>query len=600
MFRRLFALPLCCAVLFLAILNDAPRGQSGGAGQPASGATTMLGSVVDASLAPLPGVIVTLERDGKVVTKTTSGADGTFRFSNVAAGSYRVRAERAGFTTVDREVRIPAGVATVKLPIVLARPGDKPAEAQMNESVTKQQTAGGVAATPPAPIAAPSPVLAAPRIAGGGGGRGGGMGIDTVGSSSYPGRPYPPEIYDPWAGYRYRHSGERYAHVEPNRFQSAWDSPLSTFGADVDTASYSNVRRFLSSGQLPPRDAVRVEEFVNYFRFDYAVPRDGRPDRAHDGDRRLSVGAVAQARADRRAREAQPAPREIDGRNIVLLIDVSGSMAPPERLPLLKTALGMFVDTLRPDDRARDRHLRGHERRRAAVDRRRVIATRFSARSRACRAGGSTNGGRGSSRPIASRARPSFPAASIASFSPPTATSTSASSASAICSHLIERERDSGVFLSVLGVGSGNLKDRTMEMLADKGNGHYAYLDSLQEARRVLVREGDATLETVAKDVKFQVEFNPAIVTRVEADRLRESAARRAGLQRRSQGRRRDGRWTHGHGALRDRSRRRREPEFRSRIGSAARRSAEVSGRVDSRRRSRGHRRPTRRDRANG
>ena len=110
-------------------------------------------------------------------------------------------------------------------------------------------------------------------------------------------------------------------------------------------------------------------------------------------------------------------------------------------------------------------------------------------------------------------------------------------SARAICCISSSARRESGVFLSVFGVGTGNLKDATMEMLADQGNGHYAYLDSLQEARRVLVREGDATLETVAKDVKFQVEFNPAIVSRVEADRLREPRAGRAGLQRRPQGR---------------------------------------------------------------
>ena len=134
---------------------------------------------------------------------------------------------------------------------------------------------------------------------------------------------------------------------------------------------------------------------------------------------------------------------------------------------------------------------------------------------------------------------------------------------------LIEQERKSGVFLTVLGVGEGNLQDSTMESLADKGNGHYAYLDSLDEARKVLVREMDATLVTVAKDVKIQVEFNPRQVAGVSADRLREPPPGGRGLQRRRQGRRRDGGRPHRHGALRDRARR---PARARRIG----RSAEV------------------------
>ena len=255
---------------------------------------------------------------------------------------------------------------------------------------------------------------------------------------------------------------------------------------------------------------MRVEEFVNYFRFAYAAAARRPADRAHDGDRRLPVGAVAQARADRRARDGA-GPREINGRNIVLLIDVSGSMAPPERLPLIKTALGMFVDTLRPDDTLAIVTYAGTSgvalpptpaRQRDVIQR--AIAS--------LNAGGSTNGAQGLI--TAYRiAREAFIPGGVNRV----ILATDGDFNVGITSQrdllqLIERERESGVFLSVFGVGSGNLKDATMEMLADKGNGHYAYLDSLQEARRVLIREGDATLETVAKDVKFQVEFNPAVV----------------------------------------------------------------------------------------
>ena len=319
--------------------------------------------------------------------------------------------------------------------------------------------------------------------------------------------PYDP----PWSGYRYVHSGERYAHVDPNRFQSALTQPLSTFGADVDTASYTNVRRFLSQGQLPPRDAVRVEEFLNYFKFEYDAPRNGQPiaitTEVGDapwapGHKLVLVGA--------RARTARP--REIEGRNIVLLLDVSGSMAPPERLPLIRTALRMFVDTLRPDDRLAIVTYAGWSGVALPSTPARLRDQIHSAIDR-LNAEGSTNGGQGLI--MAYRvAREAFIPGGVNRV----ILATDGDFNVGITSQrdllqLIERERESGVFLSVLGVGSGNLKDATMEMLANRGNGHYAYLDSLQEARRVLVREADATLETVAKDVKFQVEFNPAVVS---------------------------------------------------------------------------------------
>jgi Ca-activated chloride channel family protein len=310
-------------------------------------------------------------------------------------------------------------------------------------------------------------------------------------------------------------AGETYAHVDPSTFHRTADRPLSTFGADVDTASFSNVRRFLSAGQLPPPDAVRVEELVNYFRFDYPEPRGGHPIAitTEIGDcpwaprhKLLLVGARAKATAE----------REVAGRNLVLLVDVSGSMAPDDKLPLLRTALRLFVDTLQPDD-----HLAivtyagtsGVALPSTPVRRREVIHRAIAALS----AGGSTNGGHGLV--IAYRiARQAFIPGGVNRV----ILASDGDFNVGIVSRegllrLIERERESGVFLSVFGVGTGNLRDATMEMLADRGNGHYAYLDSLQEARRMLVREAGATLETVAKDVKFQVEFNPA---RVAAWRL--------------------------------------------------------------------------------
>jgi Ca-activated chloride channel family protein len=301
----------------------------------------------------------------------------------------------------------------------------------------------------------------------------------------------------------------RYAHVEPNRFNLTSVEPLSTFGADVDTASFANVRRFLNEGRLPPADAVRIEEFVNYFKFDYDAPsRDRAVSITSEvgecpwapGHRLVLVGARAQSAAE------EDAPR-----NLVFLIDVSGSMQPAERLPLLKTALAMFVGTLRPSDEISIVTYAGNSgvalRPTMARHRERILDAIAS-----LSAGGSTNGAAGLM--LAYRlARQEFVSGGVNRIILATDGDFNVGiTGQRDLYQLIDREKRSGVFLSVLGVGTNNLQDRTMEMLADKGNGHYSYLDSLQEARRVLIREGDSTLETVAKDVKFQVEFNPAVV----------------------------------------------------------------------------------------
>jgi Ca-activated chloride channel family protein len=302
----------------------------------------------------------------------------------------------------------------------------------------------------------------------------------------------------------------RYAPIIANPFHLTADQPLSTFAADVDTASYTNVRRFLNKGQLPPADAVRIEEMVNYFRFSYPEPPRDRPvsitteigDCPWDPTHKLAlIGLRAKPIDD----------REVKGRNITLLLDVSGSMSPPERLPLIKTATRMFVDTLRDDDRVAIVVYAGASGLvlpATAGTHRQMIHDAIEN----LQAGGSTNGADGIA--LAYQvARANFIKGGInrvilatdGDFNVGVTTRDG-------LLNLIEREKQSGIFLSVLGVGTDNLKDDTMSMLADKGNGHYTYLDSIQAARRVLIQEGGATLETVAKDVKLQIEFNPAQV----------------------------------------------------------------------------------------
>jgi Ca-activated chloride channel family protein len=304
---------------------------------------------------------------------------------------------------------------------------------------------------------------------------------------------------------------ESYKAAPEHLFRRVADEPLSTFSIDVDTAAYANVRRFLNDGQLPPPAAVRVEEMINYFRYDYAQPK---------GDVPFSVTTeLAESPWNPRHRLVLVGlqGREIDDdgrtpRNLVFLLDVSGSMTSPDKLPLVRNAMRMLVDVLEPRDRVAIVVYAGQSG--VALpsttgDRKEVIHEAIAR----LQAGGSTNGGAGI-RLAYQIAREHFIKKGVNRV----VLATDGDFNVGITSHdellrLIEEERKSGIFLSVLGVGTGNLKDATMEMLADKGNGNYSYLDSLQEARKVLVREAGSTLVTIAKDVKIQVEFNPQTVS---------------------------------------------------------------------------------------
>jgi Ca-activated chloride channel family protein len=303
---------------------------------------------------------------------------------------------------------------------------------------------------------------------------------------------------------------EAYDKIDENRFHRVADDPLSTFSIDVDTASYANVRRFLNEGRLPPADAVRIEELINYFRFDYG-------DRAGDAPFAIATEVTAcpwnpKHKLALIGLQSQKLTQErTPPRNLVFLLDVSGSMTPPDKLPLVKTAMRMLVDTLTPADRVAIVVYAGASglvlpstpgNRKPEIQR--AIAE--------LRPGGSTNGAAGIQLAYDTAAqgfiRNGINRVILATDGDFNVGVTSQGE----LIRLIEEKRERGIFLSVLGVGTGNLKDSTMEKLADRGNGNYAYLDSLHEARRVLIAEAGATLATVAKDVKIQVEFNPRAV----------------------------------------------------------------------------------------
>ncbi|MDB4905640.1 MAG: hypothetical protein JWO05_424 [Gemmatimonadetes bacterium] len=310
---------------------------------------------------------------------------------------------------------------------------------------------------------------------------------------------------------RERFNTEEYARVEDNAFTSTRSHPLSTFSIDVDRASYSNVRRFvMSEHRLPPKGAVRVEELVNYFPYQYQAPTDGRPV-AISAD----VGQAPWNASHRLVRIALQAPRipleKLPPNNLVFLIDVSGSMMPANKLPLLKQSLRLLVNELREQDRVAIVVYAGQAGlvlpSTPASDRERILDALMS-----LEAGGSTAGGAGI-RLAYEVAKQNF----IRGGNNRVILATDGDfnvgvSSTGDLERLIEEKRAEGTFLTVLGFGMGNLKDSRMETLADRGNGNYAYIDDLLEAQKTLVRELGGTLVTVAKDVKLQVEFNPAKV----------------------------------------------------------------------------------------
>ncbi len=306
-------------------------------------------------------------------------------------------------------------------------------------------------------------------------------------------------------------SGEGYEKLPENEFLKSSDEPLSTFSIDVDTASYSNMRRFVTQGRVPPADAVRIEEFVNYFNYDYPEP-EGQDPFSISTEVAPCPWAPGHTLAQIGIKGRSIGMDQLPARNLVFLLDVSGSMNNADKLPLLKRGLGMLARELRPQDSVAIVVYAGAS---GLV----LPATPGSQRSKIIdaleqlRAGGSTNGGQGIELAY-SVAQNSFKKDGINRVILATDGDFNVGTRDrAALERLIEGKRKSGVFLTVLGFGRGNLKDSTMELLADKGNGNYAYIDSVREAEKVLVREAGATLATIAKDVKIQVEFNPRLVS---------------------------------------------------------------------------------------
>ena len=424
------------------------------------------GTVRDHLGTPLAGAVVLLDgrRPG-----VRSDARGRYRLEGVSAGRHVLRATLAGHQPFQRERVVPEGGRLTQDNVLAAQPvpeSRREVARQDKESVLYRRA---------------MPMAAAP-----------GVGLKAFGSIQTP------------------FNTEDYRHFNDNRFLTVAANPLSTFAVDVDAASYANVRRFLTEGQLPPADAVRVEELINYFPYDYPDPRGEHPfslttasmPAPWASDHRLVLVGIQGQRvtADR-----------LPPSNLVFLLDVSGSMSSPDKLPLVKRAFRLLVEQLRPQDRVAIVVYAG-----AAglvlpstpgSDRETILAALDR-----LEAGGSTAGGAGIKLAYdVARDHRIEGGNNRVILATDGDFNVGVSSEGELVRLVDERKRE-GTFLTVLGFGTGNLKDSRMEALADKGNGHYAYVDDILEARKVFVQELGATLLTIAKDVKVQVEFNPAQV----------------------------------------------------------------------------------------
>jgi Ca-activated chloride channel family protein len=424
------------------------------------------GLVADDVGAPLSDAVIQVVGTSRVAPTNAAG-EYSIRLEAASGDTVTVRARRIGYEVESRRVALAGDTVRVDFKL-------KQAINRLQEVVT---TAGAYTAQ--------RQTL--------------GFSIAASAASGYPAAP------DPLPADR-----ERYARIVDNAFLSVASEPLSTFSVDVDRASYANVRRFVNQQQMPPKDAVRIEELINYFPYEYADPSDAHPIAV-----RANVAAAPWRPAHRVVRIGVQAKRVAASRippsNLVFLIDVSGSMQAPNKLPLVQRSIGLLIDQLREEDRVALVVYAGA----AGL----VLPSTSGAQKEAIRAavnrlsaGGSTAGGAGIQLAY-DVARQNF----IKGGNNRVILATDGdfnvgASDDGSLTRLIEARRTEGTFLTVLGYGYGNINDQMLEQLADKGNGNYAYIDDLAEAKKMFGSELTSTIYTVAKDVKLQVEFNPSVV----------------------------------------------------------------------------------------
>jgi Ca-activated chloride channel homolog len=467
---------------------------------PQSKGVVIVGEVTDDALQPLASTTITTASHGGGAVTDASGRYTLSVTRAVRGETITVQARRIGYVPAQQQIKVTAD--TIRVNFALA------ASTLSLQSVVVTGAAAAdsrkAAMTTPAALPAPAPYAVASQAR-----------MRTEGANVVGGVPTSPPILGSAESRPIRradpgHNTEQYDRIYENPFLAVRDNPRSTFSVDVDRASYSNVRRFIDQGLRPPKDAVRTEELVNYFTYDYPEPRGEHP---------VSVTA-----------EVAPAPwkpahrivrvglkgKSIDKRalppsNLVFLIDVSGSMSPANKLPLVKSAFRLLVNELREEDRVAIVVYAGA----AGL----VLPptsgsdkTRIMDAIERLEAGGSTAGGAGLTLAYDVARKSHLRNGNNRVILATDGDFNVGVSSDADMVRLIEERRSQGTFLTVLGFGMGNYKDSRLEKLADKGNGNYGYIDDLMEAKKMFVTEFGGTLVTIAKDVKLQVEFNPAKV----------------------------------------------------------------------------------------
>ena len=487
---------LMTVVAAVALALAAGGAFAGMAGSEGNG--TINGKVTDGATGKgLSGATVFVMEAG--LNATTDGG-GAFSIGGIPAGTYSVQASKPGYVATSQRVTLSSGgtlTVSFKLWSSTATKDQKPKVELKQVKAEKEYRM--------AEEAAPAMMLRAKKSKMGGKGR--------------PGMPRPrPPSPMPVVGdvAPVEHNTESYDVVNENPFLAALDNPLSTFSIDVDTASYANTRRFITQqNRLPPKDAVRLEEFINYFTYDYEDP---------GGDDPFSINTeISQCPWNEKHRLVhiglQGKKMKLDNlpnSNIVFLLDVSGSMNNANKLPLLKAAFKLYVNNMRKRDRVAIvvyAGAAGLVLPSTSGDKKDDILAALDQLS----AGGSTAGGAGIKLAYQTAKDNFIKGGNNRIILATDGDFNIGASSDAEMVRLIEEKRKEGVFLTVLGFGMGNYKDSKMEKLADKGNGNYGYIDSILEAKKILVSEMGGTLFTIAKDVKIQVEFNP---TKVKGYRL--------------------------------------------------------------------------------
>jgi Ca-activated chloride channel family protein len=441
------------------------------------------GHVYDTQGNALAGVILTAKNVATgQSTKTISGQSGYFIFKNMAFGCYKVKAELPGTKSVVLHSELSASKGQVTLMFKLeALPMLTEKEEVLMDKAVATAVVGGIRR------------------------EGKKRGNFQVSPSEVP---YPASHFNQF-------NTEEYDRIYENIFLEALKNPLSTFSIDVDTASYANIRRFINSNQYPYKDAVRIEEMINYFSYDYPLPAKKHPFAIYteisgcpwNPDHRLiHIGLQG------KMLEAKHLPPS----NLVFLLDVSGSMEPANKLPLLKKAFKLLINELNEKDRVSIAVYAGA----AGLVLPSTPANQkdkiFAALDQLS-AGGSTAGGAGIKLAYKVAWENFIPDGNNRIILATDGDFNIGVSSTSELVRMIEEKRKKGIFLTILGFGMGNYKDGRMEQIADKGNGNYHYIDNLLEAKKVFVNDMRGTLFTIAKDVKIQVEFNPA---KVKAYRL--------------------------------------------------------------------------------